>query len=171
MCGEEEKHLPLAVDYFLLCVAEVPWPSHLLPSQYVPLLTTRQASAREMYSSFLPHLSFTTNLLGSYYVPGAVVDPRGEGWDLEPTTESWRQIKRQPSLGRADGENSRVVGKRPRSEKSFFQGDMERLALGVSGDSLTSGLSLTRTACLPLQLPSVWPQNGHVSKVACAWSL
>ena len=33
-----------------------------------------------MYSSFLQHLSFTTNLLGSYYVPGAVVDPRGEGW-------------------------------------------------------------------------------------------
>ena len=44
------------------------------------LYSTRQASARETYSSFLPHLSFTANLLSSYYLPGAVVDPRGEGW-------------------------------------------------------------------------------------------
>lgn len=75
-----------------------------------------------MYSSFLPHLSFTTNLLGSYYVPGAVVDPRGEGWvgthhrvmetDKETALSGEGQMEKKAELWvRGQGVNSFLSGR------------------------------------------------------------
>ena len=47
---------------------------------YGPLL--RQDIHQQKKCLFLSFLiySFSTNLLGTYSMPGAVVDPRGEGW-------------------------------------------------------------------------------------------
>ena len=81
-----------------------------------------------MYSSFLQHLSFTTNLLGSYYVPGAVVDPRGEGWvgthhrvmetDKE-TTPNWEGQMEKMTIVWMGGQRSKGLP---------LEGDKERLA-------------------------------------------
>ena len=114
-----EKHLPLAVYDFLLPPG-VLWPSYLLPSQYEPFLYKTSISQRDVFlissSSFI-HYKFTEQL----YVPGAVVDPRGDRW--AGTHHQVMETDKETTLtGEGQMEKMAELWVRGQGVKSFLSG-------------------------------------------------
>ena len=73
--------------------------------------------------------SDTTRHAGTHFAPGAVVDPRDRGMGDKGTKKSWRQIKRQPAMGRPRRRKQQRHGwGAKRSEGLPLQGGRERLA-------------------------------------------
>ena len=123
---------------------------------YGPLL--RQDIYQEKKCLFLSFLiySFSTNLLGTYYMPDAVVDPQDRGLIQEPTTKSWRSIKRPPPKDKPRWRKQQRCGWEAKGVRGFLFREMRKGWHRPVGGELTSVLPPhSETYLYTLQLPSM----------------